>query len=120
MVEQARLEQLDTGLAPVTDGWFVVSVPEAAWLTSEAFGAACIIESDDVSFPHIGYTIHVLQPGMPNGMYHREAAQEDFLVLSGECLRWSRARNGASRRGTSCTARRTPSTSSSAPATARA
>ena len=86
MVEQARLEQLDTGLAPVTDGWFVVSIPEAAWLTSEAFGAACILESDDVSFPQIGYTVHVLQPGMPNGMYHREAAQEDFLVLSGECV----------------------------------
>jgi uncharacterized cupin superfamily protein len=86
MVDQARLEKLDTGLAPVTDGWFVVSVPEAAWVTSEAFGAACIIESDDVSFPHIGYTIHVLRPGLSNGMYHREAAQEDFLVLSGECL----------------------------------
>jgi uncharacterized cupin superfamily protein len=86
MVEQARLEQLDTGLAPVTDGWFVVSVPEAAWVTNEAFGAACIIESDAVTFPHVGYTIAVLQPGRPNGMYHREAAQEDFLVLSGECL----------------------------------
>src|ERR687888_2437915 len=86
MVEAARLEQLDTGLAPVTDGWFVVNVPDAAWVTSEAFGAACIFESDDVSFPHVGYTICVLQPGQANGMYHREAAQEDFLVLSGECL----------------------------------
>jgi uncharacterized cupin superfamily protein len=86
MVQAARLEQLDTGLAPVTDGWFVVNVPDAAWVTSEAFGAACIFESDDVSFPHVGYTICVLQPGQANGMYHREAAQEDFLVLSGECL----------------------------------
>src|SRR5919201_2250998 len=85
MVE-ARLEQLDTGLAPVSDGWFVVNIPDAAWVTSEAFGAACIFESDAVSFPHVGYTICVLQPGQPNGMYHREAAQEDFLVLSGECL----------------------------------
>jgi hypothetical protein len=34
MVPEARLEQLDTGLAPVTDGWFVVSIPDAAWVRS--------------------------------------------------------------------------------------
>jgi len=28
----------------------------------------------------------VLKPGQPNCMYHGEDAQEDFLVLSGECL----------------------------------
>jgi len=28
----------------------------------------------------------VLDPGQPIGMYHREAHQEDFLVVSGECL----------------------------------
>ena len=28
----------------------------------------------------------MLEPGQPIGMYHREAHQEDFLVLSGECL----------------------------------
>ena len=28
----------------------------------------------------------MLQPGQPNGLYHRESAQEDFLVLAGECL----------------------------------
>jgi quercetin dioxygenase-like cupin family protein len=86
MVEEARLEKLPTGLAPVTDGWFVVSVPEAAWITNEARGVACIFESDDVSFPQIGFTITVLQPGQVPGMYHREANQEDFLVLAGECL----------------------------------
>ena len=34
----------------------------------------------------VGYTVAVLEPGQPNGMYHREDDQEDFLVLSGECL----------------------------------
>jgi hypothetical protein len=34
MVEEARLEYLDAGLTPVTDRWFVVSVPEAAWVTN--------------------------------------------------------------------------------------
>jgi quercetin dioxygenase-like cupin family protein len=85
MVPEARLEQLDTGLAPVTDGWFVVSIPDAAWVTNEALGAACVFESDDVSFPDVGFTLAVLQPGQPGGMYHREANQENFLVLAGEC-----------------------------------
>ena len=86
MVEEARLEQVDYGLAPVTDGWFVVSIPEAAWVTNEALGAACIFESDDVSFPDVGFTLAVIQPGQPGGRYHREANQENFLVLAGECL----------------------------------
>ena len=49
-------------------------------------GDACIFEGDKVSFGQIGYTLQVLQPGQPSGMYHREDDQEDFLVLSGECL----------------------------------
>jgi uncharacterized cupin superfamily protein len=83
---EARLEQLDAGLTPVTDGWFVVNVPDAAWVTNEALGAACIFEGDDVSFPQLGFTIAVLQPGQAGGMYHRESNQENFLVLSGTCL----------------------------------
>jgi uncharacterized cupin superfamily protein len=86
MVEEARLERLDTGLAPVTDGWFVVSIPDAAWVTNEALGDACIFEGNDVGFPDVGFTLAVLQPGEANGLYHREANQENFLVLTGECL----------------------------------
>ena len=86
MVEEARLEQLEAGLTPVTDGWFVVSVPEAAWVTNEVLGDACIFEGDDAPFPDIGFTLAVLRPGQLGGRYHREANQEDFLVLSGECL----------------------------------
>ena len=55
-------------------------------MTNEAMGDACIFEGDTVSFGQIGYTLQVLQPGQPSGMYHREDDQEDFLVLSGECL----------------------------------
>ena len=86
MVEEARLERLEAGLTPVTDGWFVVNVRDGAWVTNEAMGDAFIVEGDDVSFPDIGFTLAVIQPGQPSGMYHREAAQEDFLVLAGECL----------------------------------
>jgi uncharacterized cupin superfamily protein len=86
MVKEARLERLDTGLAPVTDGWFTVNVREAAWVTSEAFGAAGIFEGTGPGFADVGFTIAVLQPGQPNGMYHSEANQENFLVLAGECI----------------------------------
>ena len=34
----------------------------------------------------MGFNINVLLPGQPNGMYHGESGQEDFLVLSGECV----------------------------------
>jgi uncharacterized cupin superfamily protein len=86
MVEEARLEQLDAGLTSVTDGWFVVNVPDAAWVTNEELGAACIFEGDDAPFPEVGFTIGVLEPGQAGGRYHSEANQEDFLVLAGECL----------------------------------
>jgi len=85
-VEEARLERTEYGLTPVTDGWFVVNVPDAAWVRNEVLGSACVIEGDDVSFPDTGFTIGVLQPGQSGGRYHREANQEDFLVLAGECV----------------------------------
>ncbi|HEX6699139.1 MAG TPA: cupin domain-containing protein [Gaiellaceae bacterium] len=85
-MNEARLEQRPEGLTAVTDGWFVVNVADAAWVHNEFFGAACIFEGDDAHFSEIGYTIGVIHPGRPSGMYHREANQEDFLVLVGECL----------------------------------
>lgn len=88
MVEEAQLEQRPEGLTPVSDGWYVTAIREAPWWSSEAMGSACVLEGEGgVSFPQIGYQLAVLQPGQPNGMYHREPGnQEDFLVLFGECL----------------------------------
>jgi hypothetical protein len=83
MVEQARLEQLDAGLLPVSDGWFVVNVRDAAWMTNDVLGDACIFEGGDVYFPDIGFTLAVLQPGQAGGRYHREANQENFLSSPG-------------------------------------
>jgi uncharacterized cupin superfamily protein len=85
-MDEARMERTEYGTAPATEGWFAVNVRDAAWVTNEAFGAACVIEGDAVSFPQVGYTLHVLEPGQCNGLYHREEDQEDFLVLSGECV----------------------------------
>src|SRR6058998_2692278 len=87
MVEEARVEKLAAGLTPVTEGWFVVNVRDAAWVTNEAFGSACTIEGEGTPpFGEVGFTLGVLQPGRPSALYHRESNQEDFLVLAGECL----------------------------------
>jgi uncharacterized cupin superfamily protein len=80
------MERTEAGVVAATGGWFVVNVRDAAWVTSETFGDACIFEGDAAPFAQIGYTLAVLQPGRPSGLYHREANQEDFLVLAGECL----------------------------------
>lgn len=66
-------------------GWFVVNVKDADWKANPAFGRRCSFEKTG-SFPQTGVGLAVLEPGKPNCRYHRENAQEDFLVLSGECL----------------------------------
>jgi uncharacterized cupin superfamily protein len=86
MVPEAPMERNDQGLAPAGPGWFTVNVRDAAWVHNDYMGDACVIESDALHFDQIGYTVAVLQPGRPNGLYHRESNQEDFLVLQGECL----------------------------------
>ena len=86
MTEEARLEQSELGLVAVTDGWFVVNVSDAAWVTNEHFASAGIVEAEEAPFRQLGYTLAVLQPGQPSALYHRESNQEDFLVLAGECL----------------------------------
>lgn len=87
---EARLDDSGSGLAPAGDGWFVVNVRDAQWLTSEkgekqSSGSECSFESRQAEFPQVGIRLHVLEPGEPNGLYHAENQQEDFLVLSGEC-----------------------------------
>jgi len=101
MVEEARLDDAGpgagSGLAPVSPGWFVVNVADAAWLRNDAFGGRCVFESsrrvladrpdaEPQMFADTGFTLAVLEPGKPSGMYHAESVQEDFLVLAGSCL----------------------------------
>ena len=86
MVEEARLEQNESGLEPVTDGWFVLNVRDATWYWNEVSGSGCWFEGPKAPFPELGVNIRVLRPGQGNGLYHAEATQEDFLVLAGECL----------------------------------
>jgi uncharacterized cupin superfamily protein len=85
-VPEARLEDTGGGLAPATEGWFVVNVRDSSWVTSDGRGACCIFEGGEVAFAELGYTLAVLEPGRSAGRYHREGTQEAFLVLQGECL----------------------------------
>jgi uncharacterized cupin superfamily protein len=97
MVKEAVLERVASGLAPVTPGWFVVNTADAAWVTNAEWCGVCIFESDEFVLrgrpdltsyekPHAGFTIRVVPPGQPEGLYHAESVQEDFLILMGECL----------------------------------
>ena len=87
MVEEAKLEETPAGLQPTGDGWFVVNVGETAWMVHDAFGSGCVFESRQAApFPELGINISVLEPGQPLCLYHEESAQEDFLVLAGECV----------------------------------
>ena len=97
MIEEARLESVESGLTPVTAGWFVVSAGDAAWMNNDATQACCIFESDDFVLrgrpdlseyvkPGAGFALRVLRPGRPADMYHAESVQEDFLVVMGECI----------------------------------
>jgi uncharacterized cupin superfamily protein len=87
---EAPLEDFGSGLAPAADGWFVVNVRDAQWLSSEKgekrpSGSECDFEGPASGERELGIRLHVLEPGEPNGLYHAESKQEAFLVLSGEC-----------------------------------
>ena len=87
-VPEAQLEDLGSGLAPVTQGWFVVNVRDAEWWFAERRGARCAFENEyghpPVEFAQLGINLTVLEPGQ-TGLYHAEENQEAFLVLVGEC-----------------------------------
>ena len=87
-MSEARLEDSGSGLAPVTDGWFVVNVRDAQWWFADTRGAACWFANEygdpPVEFEQLGINVTVLEPGQST-TYHAEANQEAFLVLTGEC-----------------------------------
>jgi uncharacterized cupin superfamily protein len=85
---EAKIEQTDAGAIVASPGWFVLNMAEIAW-TRDASGRGgewANPEPPEGEFEQYGIGIHVLRPGQMNGLYHSESVQEDFLVLSGECL----------------------------------
>ena len=85
---EARLEDFGSGLAPVSEGWFVVNARDAEWWFADTRGGRCAFENEygspPVEFGELGINVTVLEPGQ-TVLYHAEENQESFLVVLGEC-----------------------------------
>jgi uncharacterized cupin superfamily protein len=86
VVREARLDPTEHGLVPEADGWFVLNARDARWYHGKERAALCAFERESGDFAQLGINLEVLEPGVPMAMYHWEADQEDFLVLSGQAL----------------------------------
>lgn len=88
-VREAKLEEGESGLTPTSEGWFVVNVRDAEWWFADTRGGRCAFENEygdpAVEFDQLGINLTVLEAGQ-TVLYHAEASQEAFLVLSGECV----------------------------------
>jgi uncharacterized cupin superfamily protein len=85
VVPEAELRATEHGVVPESDGWFVLNARDARWRYADGRGAYSVFEGEQ-EFPQIGIHLVALGPGEPMAMYHWEADQENFLVLSGEAL----------------------------------
>jgi uncharacterized cupin superfamily protein len=85
VVPEAALERTDEGLVAKGEGWFVLNAREARWYHAEGRSAWCDFEGGQ-HWSQVGVNVGVLEPGEPMAMYHWEADQEDFLVVSGEAV----------------------------------
>ena len=85
MSSEAQLEETEHGLVPDGEGWFVLNAHDARWLDRPGRGLRCSFEGER-PFAQLGFSLFVLEPGEPIGLYHREAGQEDFLVLQGDAV----------------------------------
>ena len=69
------------GLVVDAEGWFILNARESRWRDEGPLGSYCTFEGKR-RFPQLGINISVLEPGEAMGMYHRENAQEGFLVVA--------------------------------------
>src|ERR1700730_18165482 len=68
------------------DQLLIVNLADAPAISHPRRATIIDFEPDDAPWPDTGVNIQVMQPGQPNGRYHSEPVQEDFLVLHGECI----------------------------------
>ena len=90
MVPESKLEKTAHGLAPEGGGWYLLNMRDAEWRHADGRGAVCVVSDDFEGWrrgsDQLGVNPFVLMPGEPMAMYHWEADQEDFLVVSGEAV----------------------------------
>ena len=85
MVPEAQVERTEHGLVAKGGGWFVLNAHDSRWYHAEGRSAFCDFEGE-AEFEQLGINISVVEPGQPLCLYHRENAQEDFLVLFGDAV----------------------------------
>lgn len=68
------------------DEAFVVNLADAPALSHPRRATIIELESGEAPWPEVGVNVQVFAPGQPNGRYHSEPVQEDFLVLHGRCI----------------------------------
>jgi uncharacterized cupin superfamily protein len=83
-VPEAELKKTEAGLVVESEGWFVVNARDVSWVRSEERGQDTDFEGRQ-EWTDLGFRIQILSPGQ-RGLYHGERGQEDFLVVSGECV----------------------------------
>jgi hypothetical protein len=87
VIPEARPEPSEHGLVPTgQDGWYVLNGREVRWRSCKGLGKWPSLEGPKVVFRQLGLSVRLLEPGEPMAIYHWEADQEDYLVLSGEAL----------------------------------
>jgi uncharacterized cupin superfamily protein len=90
VASESELVSTEHGLVPKGQGWFVINARETQWWERPGRGVLCEFEGAGfegaADFEQLGINVTILGPGEPMGMYHWEADQEDFLVLSGEAI----------------------------------
>ena len=99
MPEEARLESVASGLAPVAPGgWFVVNAGDAAWVNNDQPRRPLHLRVRRVrpARPPRSQRVRQARRGLrhPRRLarpadrqaYHAESVEEDFLVLAGECI----------------------------------
>jgi uncharacterized cupin superfamily protein len=85
-MREASTTDTPYGRYVTSEGWFVVNLGDAlAVHNDEKGGTSYPIEPEEHPFAQFGVHLKVIKPGVPSALYHSEAAQEGFLVLSGEC-----------------------------------
>jgi uncharacterized cupin superfamily protein len=90
VVRESKLEKTERGFVPTGGGWYVLNMRDAEWRHADGRGAVCVVVDDFEGrrrdADQLGVNPFVLHPGEPMAMYHWEADQEDFLVVSGEAV----------------------------------
>ena len=119
MVSEARLEPLPEGLGAEGRAGSCSTRGMPAGGSGTGLGRWADSEGEGLRAAR-GIRIAVLQPSEPSGMYHGETTQENFLVVSGECVLVIEGEERRLKRGTSSSARPGRGTPSSAPETGRA